>query len=105
MLISRKLPNYYVKCFIKRLAFITLHAPLELQLQLLRFIKTLLIRNPSARILIQGENPLVSYAEDSFDPTRDELDIKQVENTYLWELQVHFRFRLISLLNLNKIKL
>lgn len=64
-LTSTHLPAYLVMAFVKKLTRIALFTPGEDLFMLLKFIKNLLIRHPSSRILIHRQNVSLSFIEIS----------------------------------------
>lgn len=89
-LTSTHLPAYLVMAFVKKLTRIALFTPGEDLFMLLKFIKNLLIRHPSSRILVhrQSENDTVkSIPEDPFMYNVDDPYKSNASKSCLWELE------------------
>jgi len=89
-LTSTHLPAYLVMAFVKKLTRVALFTPGEDLYMLLKFIKNLLIRHPSSRILIhrQNENDVVkTISSDPFNYDTDNPYDSNASKSCLWELE------------------
>lgn len=86
---STHLPAYLVASFVKKLARIALFTPATDQEMLLVFIRNLLIRHPSSRILIHRKNDKEvarSFNTDPFDYNETDPSKSNAMKSCLWEL-------------------